>query len=92
MRIEQALARKLLYRGLGLLPPSGNGADLVRADLARLTRGATLITSTCFDDDRTLAQNALTGALLDRLDPHVKFLEMRRRKLSLGQARPARTG
>ncbi len=55
----------------------------------RYERGATLVTSNLPFDEwaETFGSERLTGALLDRLTPHVHILEMNRDSYWLAQAK-----
>lgn len=86
-----SLASKLLIIDeLGFVPLSKTGAELLfELTSQRYERGATLITSNLpFEEwTETFGSKRLTGALLDRLTPHVNILEMNGDSYPLGQSR-----
>jgi DNA replication protein DnaC len=81
LRLQRQLAgyKLLIIDELGYVPLSPTGAELLFEVFSqRYERGATIVTSNLPFDEWTgvFASERLTGALLDRLTPHVHILEM----------------
>src|SRR3954462_14806181 len=92
LRLQKQLAsyRLLIIDEIGFVPLSKSGAELVFEFFCqRYERGSTLVTSNLPFDEWTsvFASERLTGALLDRLTPHVHILEMNGESYRLQQSK-----
>ena len=81
LRLQRQVAgyKLLIIDELGYVPFSQTGAELLFEVFSqRYERGSTIVTSNLPFDEWTgvFASERLTGALLDRLPPHVHILEM----------------
>ena len=95
LRLHRQLASHelLIIDELAFVPLSKTGAKLMFELISqRYERGATIIASNLpFDEwTATLGEERLTGALLDRLTPHVHILEMTGQSYRLAQSRSKR--